>query len=325
MNESIEVNIAKRLVSYYNLSPPINILKLAKEHAIVIEHHDLPVDIDGASFNLNKKNATIIINTSKPFFRRQFTLAHELGHVLIPSHKGDIVDDTIDKYTTWFEEWEANRFASELLLPEQWIRDCIASEKSIPKLVSKVSNDAKVSVAASVLRVINLLKPGYIMAEFSNKGVVLNSNRSPKSFTQQLTRGTIPSQKEIFKLAEEQWKLTRQNGNYYVWWKMPDSIQLSTTISNRTWQQILREILDDMAKKGFDIKWGMSSINGIVGSANSDAKGFNHSEFKSALIQKFHSRAQGTPFYSEFIKDHRFEEFIDNRIQGLFSGKTNSP
>ena len=73
-----------------------------------------------------KKISTIYINSEIQYQgRRQFAIAHELGHLLM--HKGSLIHD--DKNSlSWFnnaeqqlkkgkQEFEANQFASEYLMP----------------------------------------------------------------------------------------------------------------------------------------------------------------------------------------------------------------
>lgn len=62
-------------------------------------------DIDGVGLSFPAAPVTFFVNGSKPTDRQRYTLAHELGHIVM--HSGP----------RQFMEAEADRFASELLMP----------------------------------------------------------------------------------------------------------------------------------------------------------------------------------------------------------------
>lgn len=74
-------------------------------------------------FTLIKENDTIIYtNTSSRLSREIFTLAHEIGHVILHMNKGEsYIDDaiTISGRSTDEKEQEANYFAACLLMPAE--------------------------------------------------------------------------------------------------------------------------------------------------------------------------------------------------------------
>jgi Zn-dependent peptidase ImmA (M78 family) len=120
-----EVRLAQRLVERHMLRPQIDVDNLLQDYAGV-EYVDFPVKIDGLCLDLKVtgKKPTVLVNRESYPTRRRFTLAHELGHVLIPWHLGcvigeiDVSDISGDSYYQMASE--ANRFASELLMPKNW-------------------------------------------------------------------------------------------------------------------------------------------------------------------------------------------------------------
>jgi Zn-dependent peptidase ImmA (M78 family) len=87
--------------------------------------------------------------------RRNFTLAHELGHILL-GHEKDVIDgreyDTRRNITKPDKkdkrEIDANEFAAELLMPENAFKKVWDDTKSIVKL----SDYFDVSIAATMAR-----------------------------------------------------------------------------------------------------------------------------------------------------------------------------
>lgn len=74
---------------------------------------------EGSSGYLDKDTNTIFINESYPATRNLFTVAHEIGHFVL--HDGS--QNRFDQYHKYTpeqlkREWEANKFAGNLLMPE---------------------------------------------------------------------------------------------------------------------------------------------------------------------------------------------------------------
>jgi Zn-dependent peptidase ImmA (M78 family) len=73
----------------------------------------------------DKRHGIIVYNRRGPIERHRFTIAHELGHLLIPSHDAryTCLERDLCTYTDRDErsrkEAEANRFAVELLMPAE--------------------------------------------------------------------------------------------------------------------------------------------------------------------------------------------------------------
>lgn len=76
-------------------------------------------------------------NQDENELRIRFTMAHELGHVLLGhvsdggTRKRDTANTTMDSY-----EIDANRFAAELLMPESRVRHFTLSFASIPMMAT---------------------------------------------------------------------------------------------------------------------------------------------------------------------------------------------
>jgi len=74
----------------------------------------------------NKQKGVILYRVGATIERRRFTIAHEPGHFLIPSHKGDqqctAADLRENRRDTDYQrrEAKANRFAAGLLMPKPW-------------------------------------------------------------------------------------------------------------------------------------------------------------------------------------------------------------
>jgi Zn-dependent peptidase ImmA (M78 family)/transcriptional regulator with XRE-family HTH domain len=117
-NESIEILATKVRRSLGLGDGPIdNVTTLCEKLGIVVVFIDLSQSkIDGCSIVYNDRPYIILNNKIDSAVRRRFTLAHELGHILLHSklEKGHLNNSSANKEI----EREANYFASCLLMPE---------------------------------------------------------------------------------------------------------------------------------------------------------------------------------------------------------------
>ena len=99
---------------------PVEVIKIANHLGYkVCELID--ADINGISGKVCHKEKIIYINPADIKTRQRFTIAHEIGHILLHATSNSlhhrIEDKTINIYSDSVEEVEANRFASILLMP----------------------------------------------------------------------------------------------------------------------------------------------------------------------------------------------------------------
>lgn len=88
-----------------------NVTELLEEHGIKVLKLDFPLSVDGLTCRVarpdQEKVPVIVGSVSKSVERRRFTLAHELGHMVMA------IDGDLD------EEKACQRFASALLMPRE--------------------------------------------------------------------------------------------------------------------------------------------------------------------------------------------------------------
>ncbi|HEY0434549.1 MAG TPA: ImmA/IrrE family metallo-endopeptidase, partial [Chitinophagaceae bacterium] len=108
-------------------TPPVPVEDFAASVNIV-KIAELEVDdFEGfLSTDAKKQKGVILYKAGSRKERRRFTIAHELGHFLIPSHQGNQQCTAADLQETrrdtihQRQEAEANRFAAGLLMPKPW-------------------------------------------------------------------------------------------------------------------------------------------------------------------------------------------------------------
>lgn len=157
--------IAKRVFIREQLSVPVDIISVLKKSA-KIECDDIPF-ADAICTNLEKE-PLIIYNKNTTESRLRFTLAHELGHLKIPWHRGDVAchtEENLSEAESRYRELEkeANTFASELLIPTEWLKGIVYQYKNIDlnDILNQITTGAKVSFLAALYAVCEVLPEGY--------------------------------------------------------------------------------------------------------------------------------------------------------------------
>jgi len=161
---------ARQIIHNYEITqPPIRVEEIAHSQGIEIVRHRFEGPESG--FALRDGNRRIIgLNTQTSRRRQRFTVAHELGHLLL--HEGKIIVDQavlrvdlrndISSMGTDVEEIEANAFAATLLMPETIVFAHVLnlvkgnSEIAREALIAELARIFDVSAEAMGYRLINL-------------------------------------------------------------------------------------------------------------------------------------------------------------------------
>lgn len=160
------------LRKYQVLAPPVPVEEIARGEGAQIARHRF----DGweSGFILRDGRQIIIgVNTRTSRRRQRFTIAHEVGHLVL--HEGAlIVDhavrvnwrDEVSGMATDVEEIQANSFAAELLMPRDFVIDSVvkyidgAGSSNRPMshedLIARLAREFDVSAEAMGYRLINL-------------------------------------------------------------------------------------------------------------------------------------------------------------------------
>lgn len=150
---------ARRVLEEYNVSPPVDLHKLAKEMKIKIHYRSLPANCDGWTVALLPNNLNvehlILVNSRKLAVRQRFTIAHEIGHIVL-NHCDRKPNAPLFKHFQItlkdnFEfERDADIFASELLMPTPHLLKLIKIDKV--KDIKRLSDFYQVSKQAMEIK-----------------------------------------------------------------------------------------------------------------------------------------------------------------------------
>lgn len=325
--ERREINLARRVLDRFHLSPPVEIKNIVQMYADVVTEHT-PPGVDGICLNPKHrtKRPLVILNEDiKSPARIRFTLAHELGHILLPLHFGDFVDQLgMESDYSLPLEAEANRFASEVLLPSSWLTGLCATLGNPTEIVAIAARRAKVSMTATCIKVVSILPTGYVFAMTDESSKVLYSGVSPKTFARPLQKNSLLTKGENeYPTAEQHWARPYNNGEKKLhWWKLKGAVSLSAD-DIPDWKVTLNKILDDSGLNESDAHEARQSIGGVFGALNSAAKiqNLNEEERLSLLMTRLQRQSkQNTKlksFYVDLLQHPLLAELLQKRLKTL--------
>jgi Zn-dependent peptidase ImmA (M78 family) len=170
--------MAKKVLAKHDVKKaPTPIEKIASAYAELV-WENMPDDISGmlipAAAPSGDLKWVIVVNKHHAEVRQRFTIAHELGHILLHKYTSPHADgrvrvrfrDDDSSRGSDFEEIEANGFAAELLMPERIIRSLTArinfdptdgkDDRKAVFAMTRLAHRFEVSVQALSFRMANL-------------------------------------------------------------------------------------------------------------------------------------------------------------------------
>ena len=118
--------VAQYIRKYLGLKeePVRDIFSILERNGIIIVEIDLDVNtFDGVSFFTDNGYPVIVVNKNFSNDHKRFTIAHELGHIIMHLAEDFLIPDFREK------EKEAHIFAAEFLMPENAIRHSLRNLK----------------------------------------------------------------------------------------------------------------------------------------------------------------------------------------------------
>ena len=168
-----------------NKFSPVNVRKICEDIDIVDIIEEEMSDFEGMlQTDEHKSSGRIILNSKRNHSRKRYTIAHEIGHYVNPTHypiipnqfqctEKDFRIDHNNTSTRHFKmEAEANQFAAELLMPSEWLSN-YSKSNLIPdiKHIIEISDRFKVSKEASGRRFVEVASPPLAII-FSRNGKI---------------------------------------------------------------------------------------------------------------------------------------------------------
>lgn len=312
-----EQRAASRLRDRLGLKPPIDIESVVRQFAD-LERDDLPANCDAVVLRTGRSRPRplILLDERKPPRRRRFTLAHELGHLTIPWHLGTVACHT-DGYVILGEglygvtEAEANRFASEFLLPAAWLADIVSSAVSLKEMLGAV-RVADLSPLATAFALTQVLPPGFLFLMVDGTGAISRHGASEGTTVNCPRTGRFEAG-ELNRIAVDHHRAV-SGGDEFHWYQFATTSDLPPVVAGVDSSTILRDLLANVHAEAEDRTRASQIINGVIGAANSTNADSSAEELYTILIQKFVARAS---VVSDCVKHSDFRLFLAMKAQEI--------
>lgn len=146
--------------------PPINVEKLAAHVSAVVRFEPFDGEMSGMVHRRPDGRAIIGVNSTHMGPRQRFTIAHEIGHLLLHRDARLHVDlryplyrDARSSTAEFVTEIEANQFAAELLMPTAMLMqdvDALSFDFESDASIERLAKKYDVSTQAMTIRISSL-------------------------------------------------------------------------------------------------------------------------------------------------------------------------
>jgi hypothetical protein len=306
--------VGQRLVERLDLQPPVPISDVLAQFAEV-EYVGIPSGCDAVVYGLRRARPSVIADPYQPPKRLRFSLAHELGHILVPGHLGIEACHTSSRfyYGLSSQEREAHAFASEVLVPRRWLQSIVASGRTPGEAIEAVE-DADVSAAAGCLALIRALPGGTVLT-------LMNGRTVEMALAAPETTAALPEQNaeldaaqlDAFASARGSAELS---GRQVRWWSFDTEVPVAPSSDTRTSRELLREIVRDvfpLDESSQDKAY--ASVMAISGHAKGAYRFDSVERLHSNLRQRFASR----PNHAAVVAHPMFQVYLAVRAREMSS------
>lgn len=145
------------------VEPPVDVISIARFLGATIRHEIAKDDISGALYRRDD-GPVIGVNALHSQSRQRFTIAHEIGHLVLHEDVPVFIDRVYRRDTQSSEavdpaEIEANKFAAALLMPKDLILNAEPGRTLSSDDVEELARKFAVSQQAMTFRLENLELP----------------------------------------------------------------------------------------------------------------------------------------------------------------------
>jgi Zn-dependent peptidase ImmA (M78 family) len=175
--------VARALLDFLEIRPPADLSTIVRKIGLSVVN--VASDFEGALVRIeNRPKGVIGLRTGMSKRRRRFTIAHEIGHYVLPGHGisrafcSQARVGLLSKSTNEFES-AANQFAGEFLLPRTAVKAMIGELGVSIDTCELVSECFQTSFTAAAVRCVELSDVTVALVE-SRNGVVRHVKRGDR-------------------------------------------------------------------------------------------------------------------------------------------------
>ena len=289
-----EEKIATLLLTRHGAQPPVNVRNIANAYAEVDEDvFTVSCDAIVIRHPAGRSRPLILLNRgiATREERKRFTIAHEIGHIKIPWHCGTIACDVSEEGPVvssehYAFEGDANRFASELLVPTGWTKSVIEDELVIEKIFKRVVSEAHVSQTAARIKLLKILPPGFVCIEYDRlSGIIGRIDESFRGYLDLFINSGDRVKFSRMKDAVRAYIVDEYEISYrqtcVQWFKLDCSMEMPSHEQTVSSASILRGIVEQLFPESREVQ------NKIIAVLNGHASVANLKDFSKTSSSMF--------------------------------------
>lgn len=286
---------------------PVPVEAILQEH-VEFEKIDWPHEIDALMLWGNGMPIKVLIRKRPTSYwrRERMTIAHELGHAIIPWHIGYNLEechhagsaDAVDHVQN--QEGEARSIAGKILIPHHHLCDLANGVQEVDQFFGRL-DEFKASPLATIIRLKQVLRPGFVFyGDFTGDGE-LTSARSKGT-------GKAPFQDAV-RDADRSGSFT-VNGREIRWAQVSGSKHWVASSDPRTSFEVLKQLVSevDVTASPEVIRKRAQTIQGKIGG------GISHGTFTSIQDIQFQATQKARMDVEE--------EIVSHPLWGVYVSKT---
>ncbi|WP_442768233.1 ImmA/IrrE family metallo-endopeptidase [Acinetobacter bohemicus] len=308
-----EVKLARKILTRHNLTPPYNLRLLVESYANLY-FEELPFEADGITVDVKSNKPDIYIDSNLSLSRKNFTIAHELGHIIIPWHIGTIISNPLnysaaDHFSYRTLEAEANRFASELLMPSDWVKTILSKSILFEDKINEIKNLSQCSLDAVLIKIDSLCEDSrYILIvdqyNICREQYSCNTPAYIDFKAQLFNQASIPHLSNLE-------TLTISNKTIYTFTVGHYDPSTFTEEVDMTWQELIKNILNDLNIHEPNNRT-LLRINAVLGNKIHDYHDKSIEETCNIMLLRYEGRGL------DHVTQHQlFPVYIRKRIEEL--------
>jgi hypothetical protein len=312
--------LADLVVERFDLTPPVDVESLIAEQGSVLEECDWPFECDAVATGLGTAEPRIFVKAGMHPLRRRFTVAHELGHLMIGWHLNTVMCDAAPdaegdpSVLGMDQEWEANRFASALLVPRRFLEEITRGSRTIPQVLNALTA-ADVSAAAGLIAISSHVHPGVVLRTASLTRPVF-SDRTGNGIKELAWDEEWPT----LKRRATDWGVLMHQGQRVNWYSFWNPREPDDDDDPRDTRTLLVDALTHIGLTGEALDAMRRTVAGVVGAAFANAS-LSDPAHLFAMLQQ---RLEGDSRFTALMNDGDFDTFLHRKVREIAERRSGS-
>lgn len=311
---------AATFVERLDLRPPVDIRSLVEARA-QLERLDWPYQqVDAVLTGLGTQSPIVYYRATNNVLRERFTLAHELGHLVLQWHlpipRCEVGPGVLD-LPRYSPEDEADVFASCVLMPDYWIDGLLRTHDGDMSGLLRDAEKAEVTTIALLRGLRRVLLAGWVFLAYNNDQIIssvgthapaLNSGEFGRELRRQLANE-----------AHDHDEL-QINGSKVYWYRMhaPNDLPALDPSDGRTNHEVLKDAISRVESDPARQLFYQQSCNGKVGGILRSASGRPSQEMYDALLHRLDADA----YNKALLTEPDFMIWLARKVRDVEAGTT---